>query len=148
MLSNWETLTVAKEKAELVVIGSAAVDITSQAREVDPSLATHSTVPGAVTVSLGGVGRNVAEAAHRVLSGSEQPSRASVLLSPVGEDAFGRLLVEETERLGMRTDGLLPLQTHRSAVCNMVLDGMGNLMSGVADMDVILSLDNEVVSYF
>lgn len=83
-----------------------------------------------------------------MLSGSEHPSHASVLLSPVGEDAFGRLLVEETERLGMRTDGLLPLQSQRSAVCNMVLDGVGNLMSGVADMDVILSLDNEVVSCY
>jgi pseudouridylate synthase / pseudouridine kinase len=60
-----------------------------------------------------------------------------VLVSPIGNDLFGRLLVEETERLGMRSDGLQLIQPKRSAVCNMVLDGKGDLISGVADMDII-----------
>ena len=69
-----------------------------------------------------------------------------VLVSPVGDDAFGRLLVEETNRLGMRTDGLMPVDSHRSAVCNMVLDGTGNLIGGVADMGIIESLSKDTVN--
>lgn len=130
-----------------MVLGSAAVDITSQARDGNASLGTHSTSPGTITTSLGGVGRNIAEAAHRILA-SSSPSHAqsTLLVSPVGDDAFGRLLTEETGRLGMRTDGLILVNKHRSAVCNMVLDGAGNLIGGVADMDIIESLPEDVVS--
>ncbi|KAH9837205.1 indigoidine synthase A-like protein [Rhodofomes roseus] len=133
-------------EAALVVFGCAAVDITAQA---DPSLANtsvavHSTVPGSVSLTLGGVGRNLAEAAHRVLE-SQSPDGAKdvVLVSAVGNDAFGRLLVNETEGMGMRTDGLITLDGARSAICNMVLDSTGGLTTGVADTDITLSLDRE-----
>ncbi|GJE87677.1 indigoidine synthase A-like protein [Phanerochaete sordida] len=134
-------------KAELVIFGSAAVDITAQAADSNSSLGKHSTSPGAVTTSLGGVGRNIAEAAHRVLSGISQPfARSTLLVSPVGNDPFGRLLAEETARLGMRADGLLSMETQRSAVCNMVLDGTGNLIGGVADMGIIAALPSDVIT--
>jgi pseudouridylate synthase / pseudouridine kinase len=133
------TLIIFQPTAELVVVGCTAVDVTSQAHAAaDVTLASQSTVPGAVSTSLGGVGRNIAEAAHRILSVSSQRLNAqTVLVSPIGNDLFGRLLVEETERLGMRSDGLQLIQSKRSAVCNMVLDGKGDLISGVADMDII-----------
>ncbi|KAA1471543.1 indigoidine synthase A-like protein [Dentipellis sp. KUC8613] len=135
--------------AKLMVIGSAAVDITartipSTGSDLDRGL--HSTSPGSVSLCLGGVGRNMAEAAHRILV-SQSPSLASAvsLVSSVGNDSFGRLLVDETRQMGMRTDGIATVDSHRSAVCNMVLDGSGNLIGGVADMDVIKSLDKEKV---
>lgn len=146
--------------AKLVIIGSAAIDITAQALPTtSPARGLHSTSPGTVSLSLGGVGRNVAEAAHRVLSswsskfeaGSKPEAReespATVLVSAVGKDSFGRLLVDEMGRMGMRTDGLLcgSEETGRSAVCNMVLDGKGGLVGGVADMDIILSLKEKEV---
>jgi len=68
-----------------------------------------------------------------------------MLLSPTGADAFGRLLRDETRRLGMRTDGLI-LTDQRSAVCNMLLDADGNLTCGVADMDITRTLDSTTVS--
>lgn len=134
--------------AKLVVLGSAAIDITSQARDPNASLGQHSTSPGMITTSLGGVGRNIAEAAHGILSGiSPALSRSTLLVSPIGNDAFGRLIVEETSRLGMRIDGLTSIQSHRSAVCNMVLDGKGSLIGGVADMDIIEALPEDVVRH-
>ncbi|KZT72831.1 hypothetical protein DAEQUDRAFT_704536 [Daedalea quercina L-15889] len=132
--------------AALAVFGCAAVDITAQA---DPSIANtsigvHTTVPGSVSLTLGGVGRNLAEAAYRVLQ-SRSPDSANdvVLVSAVGRDAFGRLLVNETKELGMRIDGLITLDDRRSAICNMVLDSTGGLTTGVADTDITLSLDQE-----
>ena len=132
-----------------MVMGSAAVDITSQASDGSLALGRQSTSPGRVTTSLGGVGRNISEAAHRILaSSSSSLSHATLLLSPVGNDGFGRLIAEESGRLGMRTDGLLSMPSQRSAVCNMILDGVGNLIGGVADMGIIESLPVETVSSF
>ena len=68
-----------------------------------------------------------------------------MLVSAVGRDAFGRLLVQEIEGMGMRTDGLVHLDGARSAICNMVLDSAGGLTTGVADTDIALSLDRETV---
>lgn len=89
----------------------------------------------------------MAEAAHRILmSQSTSSSSTTILISAVGSDSFGRLLVDETGRMGMRTDGLVHFESSRSAVCNMVLDSDGNLVGGVADMDIISSLKPEKVS--
>src|SRR5712671_4394991 len=73
-----------------------------------------------VRLHLGGVGRNVAEAAYRISTSKFQahPS-ATVLVSSVGDDSFGRLILEEMRRTGMRTDGITTAP-QRSAVCNMV----------------------------
>ena len=134
-----------------MVIGSAAVDVIAQANvisDIDGSRGRQSTSPGTVGLHLGGVGRNVAEAAHRVSTSKfrAQPS-ATVLVSSVGDDSLGRLLLEETRRMGMRTDGILTTQ-RRSAVCNMVLDGSGNLIGGVADMGVVQSIEPDVVRLY
>lgn len=134
-----------------MVIGSAAVDIISQANvisDTDGSRGRHSTSPGTVGLHLGGVGRNVAEAAHRISTSKfrAQPS-ATILVSSVGDDSLGRLLLEETRRMGMRTDGIMTTR-QRSAVCNMVLDGSGNLIGGVADMDIVQSIEPDVVWWY
>lgn len=97
-------------------------------------------------MTLGGVARNIAEAAHRLLTA--QPTSlpaATMLVSPVGDDAFGRVILEETKHIGMRTDGLVQVQGARSAVCNMLLNSTGNLTGGVADMDIIKNLNPERV---
>ena len=97
-------------------------------------------------MTLGGVGRNIAEAAHRTLSGaSTNASGDIVLVAPVGNDLFGSVVVGGTRELGMRTDGIVRVDGSRSAVCNMVLDGQGELISGVADMDITQAFDPDLV---
>lgn len=112
--------------------------------DVSPSLSLHSTIPGTVALTLGGVARNVAEAISRV-STFAYPGLSSLLVAPVGKDFFGHILTEQTARLGMRTDGFVPVGD-RTAVCNMVLDGQGGLIGGVADMDVTNDLTFDIVS--
>ncbi|EPQ32004.1 uncharacterized protein PFL1_00202 [Pseudozyma flocculosa PF-1] len=126
----------------IMIFGAAAIDVTSQAS----SSSSHTqraatTYPGRVGVSLGGVSRNVAEAVHKVLASPALPSssRAAVkLVSPRGDDAFGSLLEGGMKELGMRTDGLFVVRDRdeRTAVCSLTLDDQGDLMSGVADMDI------------
>ncbi|KAG5724658.1 Pseudouridine-5'-phosphate glycosidase [Termitomyces sp. T112] len=129
--------------ANLMIIGSSAVDITAQAPGPNKNLTTHSTSPGTISMSLGGVARNVAEASHRILS-ARSSNLSSLLVSPIGDDAFGRLLVEETTQFGMRVDGFIS-SNRRTAVCNMFLDNEGSLMSGVADMDITAALEADAV---
>lgn len=119
-----------------MIIGSAAVDITSQERpDITANVSKHSTVPGHVRISSGGVGRNIAEATHRILQAKSSPF-SSILISPIGKDAFGQILLKELREFGMRTDGLLMFEHEESAVCNMILDSQGGLIGGVADMDI------------
>ena len=122
------------------------MDITARP-DVSSALATHSTSPGSVHMSPGGVARNVAEAAHRVLQALSngdtfEPSKP-LLISPVGDDAFAAVLALETEARGMRSDGLLKHSSSvdRTAVCNMFLDSHGDLQTGVADMSIISEID-------
>ncbi|KAL4069655.1 Indigoidine synthase A like protein-domain-containing protein [Scleroderma yunnanense] len=126
---------IQQNKASIVVVGCAAVDITSKVEQgsVVSSKTTH---PGILSLTLGGVGRNIAEAAHRILSGFKEHSNSTLLLAPVGEDIFGKLIVDLTRSTGMRTDGLRSVPGMRSAVCNLFLDAQGGLQNGVADMDL------------
>ncbi len=127
---------VLQSSANIVIVGCAAVDITAQELpNTDPELAKHSTAPGHVKISLGGVARNVAEATHRILE-AKSSNLSSILLAPVGKDAFGQTLLKELGSLGMRTDGLLEFEDEASAVCNIVLDSDGTLVGGVADMGI------------
>lgn len=132
----------------LVIVGSAAMDITSRARKQPGMEATHylhSTTPGSVSLSPGGVGRNIAEAAYRILS-KRSNSQTPVLVSLIGEDTMGGVLRNDLSLIDMRTDGLILAPGKPSAVCNMVLDTGGGLITGVADMDIIESLEGKAVS--
>lgn len=136
---------------KLAVIGSAAVDITANSvLASNADLGRHSTAPGNVSLTLGGVARNIAEAAHRVLASiPDESSSPTLLISPVGVDSFGKLLTSETRAIGMRTDGLLKrASVQRTAVCNMVLDNRGDLISGVADMEITETFAPEEVLSF
>ena len=134
----------------LVIVGSAAMDITSRARKqpgLESTHSLHSTTPGSVSLSPGGVGRNIAEATHRILSKtSTSSSQFPVLVSLVGRDTMGGVMRDGLSRIGMRTDGLISTRDKASAVCNMVMDTEGGLITGVADMDIIESLEGKAVS--
>lgn len=135
---------------KLAVIGSAAVDITANAVLANStSLGRHSTMPGTVSLTFGGVARNIAEAAHRVLASIPRGPQYPLLISPVGLDPFGGLLISETKAIGMRTDGVLRSSSdQRTAVCNMMLDNKGELMSGIADMGITETFGPEEVVLF
>ncbi|KAI6129200.1 indigoidine synthase A-like protein [Pisolithus croceorrhizus] len=122
-------------KASIVVVGCASVDITSKV-ERTPSFSQKTTHPGRISLTLGGVARNIAEAAHQVLTSFRGENSATLLMAPVGEDIFGRLITDSTQSMGMRTDGLSLVPGQQSAVCNVVLDARGGLETGIADMSL------------
>lgn len=133
---------------QVQVFGSAAIDITT--RPITP-LRPGSTTPGSITLTPGGVGRNIAEAAQNLL-----PAGTVQLISTVGVglgtegvvDGFGTVLTSEMELAGLRVDGLERKVGERTAGCTLSLGVEGDLIDGVADMSIIETLRPETVSPF
>ena len=136
---------------DVLVFGSAAIDITSSS---SLPISPRSTTPGTIFVSPGGVGRNIAEAAQNLL-----PPDTIQLVSLIGRqagssdvkepDALGKLLTIELERSRLRTDGLAlgSIEGVITAGCSLTLDRDGDLLNGVADMNVVEGLTGEMVRY-
>ncbi|KAG0038209.1 hypothetical protein BGZ82_000780 [Podila clonocystis] len=136
----------------IMVIGGTVVDITStadparlasgQEQEVMLKSMIHSSHPGATRISLGGVGRNVAEVISRL------DSQNCVFVSAVGgqhaagkgssvtDDLFGPWLVSEVAHRGMDNHEIHPIRGARTATYTAIHDSTGNLLSAVADMGV------------
>ncbi len=108
---------------KVVVIGGANVDIKGR---VSGAFVGATSNPGEVTVSVGGVGRNIAENLARL--GAEVS-----LLTVLGDDANGRLVREATEAAGVDLSLTLtgPAATGTYLV---ILDRKGELQSAVNDM--------------
>ncbi len=136
---------------KLIVVGASAIDITASAdgiAETGTGLINlgQTTTPGTVSLTVGGVARNIAEAAHRIFSSrSPDGSSATTLLSPIGDDGFAQILLSEQRRLGMRGDGFFTIRGETTAVCNMFLNNTGALIGGVADMDIAQNVDESKV---
>ncbi|CAK9786522.1 hypothetical protein CC85DRAFT_306969 [Cutaneotrichosporon oleaginosum] len=122
-----------------IVFGAAAVDITSATSRLVP----HTTTPGTISISAGGVGRNIAHAAQNL-----SPPGEVMLVSAVGThathvDPLGQLLALALQDAGMRADGLVPT-AGRTAACSLVLEN-GDLTGGVADFSIAEQLSIEVI---
>lgn len=122
----------------VLVFGCAALDITASTSLRSP----NSTSPGTVRFSSGGVGRNMAEAAHRVLSTStsDKGSRPTVgLVAPLQDDAAGHLLKMQLKSSGMTDYFIFPSTSEASSPTAVLqLDATTNdLVSGVVDMSLV-----------
>uniref|UniRef100_A0A0W0F5L2 Putative indigoidine synthase A-like protein n=1 Tax=Moniliophthora roreri TaxID=221103 RepID=A0A0W0F5L2_MONRR len=127
---------------KVIIVGASAVDVSSRSvTKSDAILSVHSTVPGRISLTLGGVARNIAEASHRVSESKD----SVMLLSPIADDLLGDFVRRETSKLGMRVDGLLT-GLDATAACNMVLDADGNLVTGIADMTIIQDFGSQTAN--
>jgi pseudouridine kinase len=109
--------------ARVIVIGGANVDIKGR---VSGAFVGATSNPGEVTVSVGGVGRNIAENLARL-------GVTVSLLTVIGNDANGRLVRETTDAAGVDLSLTLtgPAATGTYLV---ILDRKGELQSAVNDM--------------
>ncbi|KAI8453227.1 Indigoidine synthase A like protein-domain-containing protein [Phakopsora pachyrhizi] len=128
--------------SRVMIIGAAAVDITSQAF---PGLSLQdfsgSTGAGTVKFSAGGVALNVARALFKL--GIED----ALLVSQLGEDSLiTEILQREFKAMGLRTDGLFVDQSGKTGVVNMFLDSKGDLIGGIADLNSIEKMKEEKLS--
>ncbi|KAI9020092.1 Ribokinase-like protein [Phycomyces nitens] len=122
----------------LAVVGGVALDITGTIQPSSRSVLNTST-PGKVKQSLGGVGRNVCEAAMRT-------GAPSIMVSTTGQDLAGTTIREGMRLIGMDTKYITTCSTHSTAVYNALHSGDGQLVAAVADMDIFDSLESSTAS--
>lgn len=117
--------------SRFVVIGGANVDIMGIA---DHPLRPQDSNPGTIRTMLGGVGRNLAENLARL---GENVS----LVSVVGDDSFGRWILEQGQACGVDMRWVQSLPDQRTSAFLAILDPDHDLHSAIADMTILNQLD-------
>jgi pseudouridine kinase len=110
----------------LLTIGAASIDTKGRAHG---PIQTGTSTPGAIRVSVGGVGRNIAENLARL-------GERVVLLSAVGADGSGRRLLNQAVECGIDTSHVLIDPAHRTAAYLAVLDDRGDMIMSIDDMSI------------
>ncbi len=115
----------------VVVVGAAAVDI--QGAPDGQALAWKDSNPGTIHLTMGGVGRNIAETLARLRVSTE-------LLAAVGGDSFGDLIRLHAKSVGIGMEHCLLRADARSATFMSVNEVDGDLALAIADMDVVVNI--------
>ena len=123
--------TLAADREPFVlVIGAMAVDAKGQPTH---SLVPGISVPGTIRLSVGGVARNIAENLARL-------SVRTILLSAIGDDPIGRVLLDATTRSGVDAERVVVSAAHRSGTYIAVLERNGLPDHAIDDMSVLETL--------
>lgn len=116
--------------AKPLIIGGSVLDITAKvSSEVSDNEWRHTSSPGNITQTLGGVGRNIAESCHRA-------GVSPILVSAVADDLFGDAVRDGISKVGLDTSEIEVVTTGRTAVYNAVLEPSGEMVAAIADMDI------------
>ena len=119
----------------VVVIGGANVDIGGTPYNV---LIPEDSNPGKITVSFGGVGRNIA---HNLANLGINVK----LITAVGNDPFGIEVLNHCEKVGINTEHSLKIDGMRSSLYMFINDEEGNMKLALSDMDICSSITPEYI---
>lgn len=123
-------------KGHAVVIGASNLDIKGHTASYHVAKTSN---PGIVSTTAGGVGRNIAENLARM--GSE-----AILLSAVGNDMYGRQILDITGKAGVNLEHIIISQEQRTGIFLALLDHYGDLVSAISDLDIIKILTPEYIN--
>ncbi|MCI6633098.1 MAG: PfkB family carbohydrate kinase, partial [Clostridiales bacterium] len=118
-----------------VGIGAANVDICGRSK--NPIIMADSN-PGAMSISLGGVTRNICENLAR-LGGSVK------LISALGSDLYGHMIREESTAAGIDMSQCMTVEGHPSSTYMSLLDERGEMYVALSDMSVLQRMDMEFI---
>ncbi len=118
---------IIREQPYISIVGGTNIDI-----QGFPSndLILKDSNPGVVKISLGGVGRNIGE--NLVKLGIE-----TKLISAVGDDVYGRKILDESRLIHLNMEDTLVLKEHATSTYLSILDGTGDMMVAIAHMDIV-----------
>ncbi|MFY0545743.1 carbohydrate kinase family protein [Brevibacillus sp. H7] len=118
-----------------LIVGGANVDVKGESTS---KLLLGTSNPGTVTMTAGGVARNVAE--HLARLGEEV-----LLYALIGEDADGEWLKQTTAKSGVATNGMIRVAGQRTGRYLGIHDSNGELITAVADMAVNEAWDESAI---
>ena len=120
----------------VVVVGGANVDICGRAWE---SLVPEDSNPGLVSMSIGGVGRNIAH--NLSLMGADVR-----MLTAVGDDLYGQRLTAASAAAGIDMSRILKLKDERTSTYLYVTGPDGEMAVAVSDMTICERIDPEYLA--
>jgi len=122
-------------KSYSTVIGGVNVDIQGfPYRELIPADSN----PGAVKISLGGVGRNIAENMSRL-------GISIKLISAIGQDIYGKKIHDECKMNGVDMSESLFLEGGATSTYLSVLDETGDMAVAISSMDIFERISTEFI---
>lgn len=124
------------EKAYVLVIGGANIDFVSLANN---PLIWNDKNPGKIQTSLGGVGRNIAENLAKL-------NIHTKLLSLVGDDLYGKFLLEKTAENGVDVSLTKQIKNQSSSVYFSLMDADEDMVIAISDMDIMQKLTPELIA--
>lgn len=124
---------IVQDEEFITVVGGVNVDITGFPSS---NLMQKDSNPGRVKISLGGVGRNIAE--NLVKLGVH-----TKLISAVGEDIYGQTVLDEARLIGLDMQDSLILKEQPTSTYMAILDENGDMDVAIAHMDIFekISID-------
>lgn len=128
-------IDIVAENNYAVVIGGTNIDILGIPKK---DLIYHDSNIGNVKTSLGGVGRNIAENLCRL-------GAKTHLISIIGDDPYGKLIKEESKKIGLRLEDSLTLKDELTSMYISILDGDGDMEIALSSMDNIKSMDIDFI---
>ena len=124
---------ILKQDDYVCVLGGTNIDISGFPNK---TLILQDSNPGQVKISLGGVGRNIAE--NLVHLGI--PTK---LISAVGDDVYGRKIMDHANAIGLDVRHTLMLGNRSTSTYLAILDETGDMKVAISSMDIFedLSID-------
>ncbi|EQB85722.1 pseudouridine kinase [Clostridium punense] len=117
------------------VIGGANMDILGFS---DNNLKPNDSNPGKIKVSLGGVGRNIAENLIRLGVDTK-------LITVIGDDLYGNKIIDESRLIGLNLDNSLHLKGYATSVYMSILDNSGDMHVAISQMDIFDNMSVEFI---
>lgn len=126
---------VIDEKDYVSVIGGANVDIAGYSFE---NLRLADSNPGQVNISIGGVGRNIAENLVKL-------GRLTKMFTVVGEDVHGDKIIKESEVSGIDMNHVKRTEEYGTGTYLAVLNQEKDMEIAIASMDCFTKLDKNYI---
>ena len=117
---------ILKQVDYICVLGGSNMDIVGFP---DSRLNLHDSNPGKVKISLGGVGRNIAE--NLVYLGVN-----TKLISAIGDDLYGKRILDHASNIGLYMENSLVLSQRPTSTYLAILDENGDMNAAISQMDI------------
>lgn len=127
---------IIKEEDYVCIVGGVNVDIQGFPKK---SFRLKDSNPGKVKVSSGGVGRNIGENLARL--GVE-----TRLISVLGDDVYGKSIVDESRLIGLNMDDCLILKGQSTSTYLSILDEKGDMAAAISYMDIFNQMDTDFIN--
>jgi pseudouridine kinase len=118
---------ILKQEDYICVLGGSNMDIVGFP---NMHLIPHDSNPGKVKISLGGVGRNIAE--NLVHLGI-----LTKLISAIGDDLYGKKIMEHASAIGLDMKSSMVLSGRPTSTYLAILDEKGEMSGAISQMEII-----------